>query len=219
MDQRNGDVVVVSSDAEFAACVIDLLRHVGIDAHVVASGEEALELARAGAPSCFVLDVGLVGLTGYAVCQELRRLYEEDLSIIFVSGERTDSADRVAGLLLGADDYIVKPFDHDEFRARIRRAIERVSHALGHREARTATVLPELTPRERDVLGLLAEGHDQATIAHELFISGTTVSTHIQRILSKLGVHSRAQAVAMAHLEKLIDISAAPGSIRTASAR
>ena len=56
-----------------------------------------------------------------------------------------------------------------------------------------------MTPREREVVELLARGHSQGQIADELFITSKTVATHIQRVLAKLGVHSRAQAVAQAY--------------------
>jgi DNA-binding NarL/FixJ family response regulator len=62
-----------------------------------------------------------------------------------------------------------------------------------------------LTTREREVLGLLARGLPQHAIARELFISPQTVATHIQRTLSKLRVHSRAEAVALPHKERLVD--------------
>src|SRR5262249_28227440 len=61
-----------------------------------------------------------------------------------------------------------------------------------------------LTPREREVLNLLAAGLDQGAISRQLVISQKTVASHITRILGKLGVHSRAQAVALAHREELV---------------
>lgn len=64
---------------------------------------------------------------------------------------------------------------------------------------------PQLTYREHEVLMLLAEGHNQNWIAGELVISPKTVGTHIQRLLEKLGVHSRAEAVALAHREGLVE--------------
>jgi two-component system nitrate/nitrite response regulator NarL len=104
----------------------------------------------------------------------------------------------VAGLLLGADDYVVKPFAPDELlvRARglLRRAGERKVAANGY----------ELTRRELEVLGLLADGLGQREIAHRLVISPKTVGTHVERILSKLGVHTRAHAVAMAFRHGLL---------------
>jgi DNA-binding NarL/FixJ family response regulator len=126
------------------------------------------------------------------VCRELRDSFGEQLPILFLSGARTESYDRVGGLLLGADDYIVKPFAHDELLARVRRLLARSTYG---EEARHY----DLTTREREVLAHLAAGHDQAKIAEALIVSERTIATHIQNILNKLGVHSRAEAVAFAH--------------------
>jgi DNA-binding NarL/FixJ family response regulator len=115
-----------------------------------------------------------------------------------VSGTRTEAFDRAAGILLGADDYMVKPVDAGELVARVWRLTAR---ANGHREPVTngsQRRLDVLSARERQVLDLLAEGSDQDQIANALYISPKTVATHIQRILTKLGVRSRTQAVALA---------------------
>jgi two-component system, NarL family, nitrate/nitrite response regulator NarL len=136
------------------------------------------------------------------VCRELRDEYGDVLPIIFVTGERTEPGDRVAGLLLGADDYVVKPFDSDELLARVRRSIVR-SQLDGRRRVDHVRAVFGLTDRERDIVMRLADGMGQKAIAAELVISPKTVATHIQRILAKLGVHSRAEAVAVAHREGL----------------
>jgi DNA-binding NarL/FixJ family response regulator len=139
------------------------------------------------------------------VCHQLREAFGEDVAVMFVSGARGDALDRVAGLLIGADDYVVKPFDPDELvnraRALLRRRPANGDHgAVVEQFSSTAT----LTSREREVLVLLARGRSQAQIATELVISSKTVATHIQRILAKLGVHSRAHAVVIAHRERLV---------------
>src|SRR5262249_57483285 len=108
-------------------------------------------------------------------------------------GERMEPLDRTAGLLLGGDDYLVKPVDPGEFVARIRRLVDPQGI-----EAGATNGLESLTKRENEVLELLAQGHPQDEIARELVISPKTVATHIQRILGKLEVRSRAQAVAVA---------------------
>jgi|SRR5215211_1860575 len=121
-------------------------------------------------------------------------------------GRAAGAFDRVAGLLIRADDYVVKPFDPDELLARIR-AVLRRARPVGTAEDVSSAADLQLTPREQEVLRLLAGGTRQLDIAGELFISPKTVATHIQRILGKLGVHSRAEAVALAHQRNLVDIA------------
>ena len=197
-----GSILIVDDDANYRAFVSTMLGRVGYGTREASSGEEALNSVRRERPSCVLLDVLLPGVTGYEVCRELRDEYGEALPIIFVTGERTEPGDRVAGLLLGADDYVVKPFDPDELLARVRRSIVR-SQLDGRRRGDHVRALFGLTDRERDIVMRLADGMGQKAIAAELVISPKTVATHIQRILAKLGVHSRAEAVAVAHREGL----------------
>jgi two-component system, NarL family, nitrate/nitrite response regulator NarL len=200
---HNGKVLIVDDDASYRAFVSAILTRVGYQTREASSGEDALMVAHAEPPSCVLLDVLLPGVTGYEVCRELRDEHGETLPIIFVTGERTAPGDRVAGLLLGADDYVVKPFDPDELLARVRRVIVR-SGLVGRRNGSALSPnLFNLTRRECEILALLADGLSQKAIAEGLVISPATVATHIQRILVKLGAHSRAQAVAIAHREGL----------------
>src|SRR5262249_54045999 len=111
-------------------------------------------------------------------------------------GERTEALDRAAGLLIGADDYLTKPVDPAELIARISRLVDRPRSNGGSSSSNGK--LDALTKRESEVLDLLAEGLRQEEIADRLVISPKTVATHIQRILNKLEVRSRAQAVALA---------------------
>lgn len=193
-----GPVLVADDDP----AIVELLREALTEAHhdvcVAFSGAEALARASVEPPRAAVLDVNLPGGSGYEVCRELRRLYGPSLPIVFVSGHRTEQYDQVGGLLLGADEYVVKPFDPREIVARIERLVDRKLPAAKH----------ALTPRELEVLTLLAEGLAQTEIAARLTISPKTVATHIERILSKLGVRSRAQAVAVAYRDTLVGVSA-----------
>lgn len=203
-------VLVVDNDPLFRTFVRELLERAGFAVAEADAGEAALEAVSRSEPKLVLLDVRLPGASGYEVCRELRDRFGLALGIIFVSGDKTDSMDRVSGLLLGADDYVVKPFDPDELLARIRTVLRRVStppeagsgsrFAIGSAPADAE----ELTPRELEVLALLAEGHNQVEIARQLVISPRTVGTHIQNLLGKLNVHSRAQAVALAHRMGLV---------------
>ena len=200
-----GDVLIVDDDPGFREYVAKLFARAGVEADAVGRGEEALALAREDPPDLVVLDVCLPDVSGYEICRVLRERFGENLPIIFVSGERTESYDRTAGLLVGADDYLVKPFDPDELLARARRALAR-SRANGAKMQRAVRPVndPGLTSREREVLGCLVDGMRPRQIAHEMFISEKTVSSHIQHIFAKLNVHSRAEAVAVAFRSGLV---------------
>jgi DNA-binding NarL/FixJ family response regulator len=134
-------------------------------------------------------------MSGFELCRVLRQAHGDGLPLFLMSGARTESIDRVAGLLIGADDYIVKPFDVEELVARVRRFVERRARTrYGH-----APPGLDVTPRELEVLRLLGEGNDQNEIAKQLSISPKTVATHIQRLLTKFNARSRAQLVALAY--------------------
>jgi DNA-binding NarL/FixJ family response regulator len=191
-----GGILVVDDDVGFRSFVAGLLESVGYETKQLESGVAVLPAVAEERPGAVLLDVQLPGLNGYEVCHQLRDRYGDSIAIVFVSGERSQALDRAAGLLVGADDYLVKPIDPGELVARLRRLLERAG-GNGGRAARNGK-LASLTPREREVLDLLANGERQEEIATQLVISPKTVATHIQRILGKLEVKSRAQAVAIA---------------------
>jgi two-component system, NarL family, nitrate/nitrite response regulator NarL len=196
-----GSVLIVDDDDDCRSQAAAILCRAGFEVREARREGEALQAVRSRPPELVVLEVCLPGVSGYEVCRQLRDEFGNRLAIIFVSGRRTESFDRVAGLLLGADDYLVKPFTPGELLARVRALVRRAAPA---RPRRTERLSAGLTERELEVLQLLAEGLEQGEIAEWLVISAKTVGNHIERILGKLGVHSRAQAVGVAYREQLI---------------
>ncbi len=196
-------VLIVDDDPIYGAFVSDALSRAGFAGHQVETGAEAIDFAHGERPAAVILDVILPGASGYEICHELREEHGPDLPIVFVSGVRTEPADRVAGLLVGGDDYVVKPFDPDELIARVRRLV--ATSTAKENDTLPISGFSDLTNRELEVLRLLAQGLNQGEIAGRLFISPSTVGSHIQRILTKLGVHSRAHAVALAYRERLLE--------------
>jgi DNA-binding NarL/FixJ family response regulator len=200
-------VVLADGDRRERSAIASALRQAGYETIEVDTGLEALEAARADGIGLVVLEVALTGMTGYEVCHELRER-GDDVPIFFVSSTRTEPLDRVAGLLIGADDYLAKPLEPAELVARIGRFVSRGRIARPRVENGDGAGL-RLTEREREVLGLLAEGRTQKQIAGDLSISSRTVGTHIQKLLVKAGVHSRAELVAQAFRRGLVSL--APG--------
>jgi DNA-binding NarL/FixJ family response regulator len=189
-------VLIADADQAQRETLAHLLAKAGFRVLQAEAGDQALALARSGTPEAVILEVPLATLSGYEVCHTLRGEFGE-LPIIFLSGARTESYDRVAGLLLGADDYLVKPYVEGELIARLTNLIRRSrTRALGDTR--------RLTKRELEVLDLLGEGLRHEDVARRLFISPKTVATHVEHILRKLGVRSRAEAIAVAYREEIL---------------
>jgi DNA-binding NarL/FixJ family response regulator len=193
-----GSVLVVDDERTIADLVARYLEHAGYAALVARDGERALELAGEERPDLIVLDLMLPRIDGLEVMRRLRQRSEREhhrppaVILLTAKGEETD---RVVGLRLGADDYVVKPFAPAEL-------VDRVHAVIARAEPQTKRRV--LTAREHEILGLLASGLAQGAIAEQLRISPRTVATHIERILAKLGVRSRAQAVALAYRDALV---------------
>jgi DNA-binding NarL/FixJ family response regulator len=190
-------VLVVDTDDQARMALARVLTTAGYGVVESRRGDEGLELARSIDPAAVVLEVPLPGLSGYEVCHELKADPSFEAPVVFVSGARTEAYDRIAGLLLNADDYIVKPYEAGELLARLRNLIRRF-------RARVPSAASLLTKREEEVLELMADGLRQGEIARRLFISPKTVATHVEHILRKLGARSSTEAVSMAYRAEII---------------
>jgi DNA-binding response OmpR family regulator len=119
-------VLVVDDERQIAEIARDYLEHAGFEVTTTGDGRDALDIVRAKRPDLIVLDLGLPNLDGLTVARTLRR--EQDVPIIMLTA-RVDESDRLAGLEVGADDYITKPFSPRELVARVRAVLRRVDGA------------------------------------------------------------------------------------------
>jgi len=120
--ERKEKVLVVDDEASIRRILETRLSMIGYEVVTAADGEEALQTFGQDEPDLVVLDVMMPKLDGYGVCQELRK--ESEIPIIMLTA-LGDVADRITGLELGADDYVVKPFSPKELEARIRSVLRR----------------------------------------------------------------------------------------------
>jgi two-component system response regulator MprA len=137
-------ILVVDDDARLAASLRRALAYEGYTVDVAADGPIALAAARDQPPDLVVLDVMLPGLDGVEVCRRLRA--GSGVAILMLTA-RDAISDRVAGLDAGADDYLVKPFAHDELLARVR-ALLRRSEPDGREMLRCADLVMDVSAHE-----------------------------------------------------------------------
>ncbi len=115
-------ILVVEDEPAIARLLRDYLEQAGFAVLVAGDGDAALRTARAAKPDLVVLDLGLPGRDGLDVTRELRRFFDTPIIVVTARGEETD---RIVGLELGADDYVVKPFSPKEVVARVRAVLRR----------------------------------------------------------------------------------------------
>lgn len=127
LESHKEKILVVDDEASIRRILETRLSMIGYDVVTASDGEEALETFRLSVPDLIVLDVMMPKLDGYGVCQEVRK--ESDVPIIMLTA-LGDVADRITGLELGADDYMVKPFSPKELESRIRSVLRRRSSRI-----------------------------------------------------------------------------------------
>jgi DNA-binding response OmpR family regulator len=205
----NGTALVVDDDHYLHQTLCDALADAGLRATAVGSGAEAIAACEETMPSLVVLDLSLPDMDGLDVCRDLRR--HSVVPIMMVTGRRSD-IDRVVGLEVGADDYVVKPFQRAELVARVR-ALLRRANVYPQRQERTELQVGaleirrdqrrvicherevELTPKEFDLLWALASRPGEVIPSKQLLwdvwqypdgIRTRTLDVHIGRLRGKL---------------------------------
>lgn len=213
METYKERILVVDDEASIRRILETRLSMIGYDVVTAADGEEAITTFQNEIPDLVVLDVMMPKLDGYGVCQELRK--ESDVPIIMLTA-LGDVADRITGLELGADDYVVKPFSPKELEARIRSVLRRVNKTgapgipssgliqvtniridTNKRQVYKADERIRLTGMEFSLLELLVsrsgEAFSRAEILQEVWgytperhVDTRVVDVHISRLRAKL---------------------------------
>ena len=205
-------VLVVDDEADIVALVAYHLVKAGYRVSTASSGPDAIAAARQERPALVVLDLMLPGASGYDVLEQLRNQpATRDIAVLMLTARREEQ-DRIRGLSLGADDYLIKPFSPQELVLRVGAILRRMSAGgsgptdilnVGaitiDREEHRVSVggsLVELTPTEYKLLLILAERRGRVQSRAHLLetvweaapdIQTRTVDMHVQRLRTKLG--------------------------------
>lgn len=209
-----GKVLVVEDEAAWSELVEDILGSKGYQVAVVDNAEDALERVHERPPDLMIVDVNLKGVvSGLQVCQSVRRGPNPTLPILMLTCYK-DESDKVAGLEAGADDYLVKPFGHEELGARVMALLRRsrgeivaprvledggVGLDLDRHQFTLDGDAVELRPKEFALLQLFLEnpevllGKDRirdAVWGEGSVVTSGTLSQHVKNLRAKLGKHA-----------------------------
>jgi len=197
MSQESDIVFVVDDDFRVREALADLFASKNLDCTAFASAAEYLQCAPPGGPSCLVLDVSLPDINGLELQSSMART--DHPPIVFISGHG-DIPSSVRAMKAGAIDFLTKPWKDEDLLHAVHQALEqdrqqrKVRAELLELEGRLAT----LTPREREVLPLVARGLLNKQAAAQLGISEVTLQIHRGRIMQKMKANSLADLVRMA---------------------
>ena len=186
-------VFIVEDDESIRRALNNLFQSVGLEVELFGSASEMLQSKLPDVASCLVLDIRLPGLSGLDFQAELAKA-NIHIPIIFMTGHG-DIPMSVRAMKGGAVDFLTKPFRDQDMLDAVTVAIERdrkrreADRIAGHLQA----LLDSLTPREREVLRLMAEGRSNHAIAETLVISERAVEKHVTSIFSKLNLPQTAE--------------------------
>jgi two-component system response regulator FixJ len=181
-------ILVVDDDAAVCDSLEAVLSTYGFEVAQLRSAEDLLQHMEAAKPDCILLDLRMPGIDGMAALRILATVPAVP-PIIMISAHG-DIAAAVEAMRNGAADFVEKPFDDEELHAKISSAI--AAHRKGHKGIE---LFNTLSPRERQVAGLVAKGFSTQAISLELGLSSRTVDHHRARVLAKMEATSLPQLI------------------------
>ena len=192
-------VHVVDDDASFRTAIERRLRLAGYQVATYPSAQQLLDrLPDENEAGCILLDVQIPGLSGPELQGRLNEL-GSTLPIVFLTGQ-ADTPTTVRTIKAGAEDFLTKPVESEQLLGAIERALARHASARGERRKleEMRALVAALTPRERQVFGLVARGKLNKQIAHELGTTERTIKAHRHQVMEKMKVQSLAELVTLA---------------------
>ena len=201
-----GRVHVVDDDDSFRAAMERRLKLAGYEVATYPTAQQLLDrLPDENEPGCILLDVQIPGLSGPELQGRLNDL-ASTLPIVFLTGH-ADTPTTVRTIKAGADDFLTKPVESEQLLGAIERALARHAAARGerHKIEEMRTLVAALTPRERQVFGLVVRGKLNKQTAHELGTTERTIKAHRHQVMEKMKVQSLAELVSIAERLGLLD--------------
>ena len=192
-------VHVVDDDDSFRTSIERRLRLAGYAVATYPSAQQLLDrMPDESERSCILLDVRIPGLSGPELQGRLNEL-GSTLPIVFLTGH-ADTPTTVRAIKAGAEDFLTKPVESEQLLGAIERALARHAVVRGerHRIAEMRALVAALTPRERQVFGLVVRGKLNKQIAHELGATERTIKAHRHQVMEKMKVQSLAELVTIA---------------------
>lgn len=199
-------ILVVDDNPKFLA---DALPMYGYEVTVANDGLEALKILMNKTFDLILLDVMMPNMDGWDTLKAIRNNKKTQYIPVIMITAVSEDQKVVSGLKIGADDYIVKPFILPNLLARIEAVLRRSKWQQEAQPKQEKTLnkdvsIDALTPKEKEVLALVAQGASNQEIADKLFVRDVTVKTHLNSIFKKLKVTNRTQAVLLAMQMNLI---------------
>jgi DNA-binding NarL/FixJ family response regulator len=198
--QDRKKLLLIDDDPNLVLLVKDYLEFQGYEVITANNGKEALKILESNLPDMIVCDIMMPEIDGYGFVEELRKNPNTSwIPLLFLSA-KGQSQDRIKGLNLGADFYMVKPFEPEELVAQVESSLKQSGRLMQHGDTGTPTesliqVNPsvELTPTELKVVQMVAKGLANKDIANQMSLSQRTVESHVSNMLGKTGLNNRTE--------------------------
>lgn len=193
-------LLLIDDDPNLILLVKDYLEFRGYEVVTAENGKEAIHMLTQGLPDLIICDIMMPEMDGYSTIEHIRQDKRTNwIPVLFLSA-KGQSQDRIKGLNLGADVYMVKPFEPEELVAQVESSLKQTNRLLEHTEGIGDDRLPiqvpasvELTPTELKVVQLVARGLANREISVQMNVSQRTIESHVSNMLGKTGLNNRTE--------------------------